>query len=186
MPTIPRFIRPRQWLNQDLVLYHGTLDIYSASIRAKVDVRKGKKGTDFGRGFYTTTLNRQARAWAWQLCLDYNAKRLPGSPAASPEVIVFRVDRNDLAGLDVLMFVRGDFHASDFWSLVHHCRSKKPGHRRKATATNRSRWYDVVAGPVAAIWRTRLTISGADQFSFHTSRGAKTLIFRRTEPVKTR
>ena len=73
MSSIPRFLRPRKWRNQDLILYHGTLSIFSASIRTKVDVRRGKIGTDFGRGFYTTTTKRQARAWAWQLCLDHNA-----------------------------------------------------------------------------------------------------------------
>jgi hypothetical protein len=83
------------------------------------------------------------------------------------------------------MFVRDDFHANDFWSLIYHCRSKKPGHERKVTATNPSRWYDVVAGPVAAIWRTRLAIANADQFSFHTARGAKVLDFQRIESVKT-
>jgi hypothetical protein len=185
MTAIPRFLRPRKWRNQDLVLYHGTLNIYSASIRSRVDVRKGRKGTDFGRGFYTTTVKRQARAWAWQLCLDYNGNLKPGLAYATPELIVFRVERDALAKLDCLMFARGDYHARDYWSLVHHCRSKKPGHGRNVTATNPNRWYDVVVGPVAAVWRTRLAIAGTDQYSFHTSRGANVLDFQRIEPVKT-
>jgi hypothetical protein len=36
-------------------------------------------------------------------------------------------------------------------------------------------WYDVVIGPVAASWRTRLTIYDADQISFHTP-GAAALL----------
>jgi len=185
MTVIPRFLRPRKWRNQDLILYHGTLSIYSASIKAKVDVRRGRKGADFGRGFYTTTVKRQARAWAWQLSLDYNASLTPGVAPATPEIIVFRVDRDALAKLDCLMFVRGDSRANDYWSLVFHGRSKRPAHGRNVTATNPSRWYDVVVGPVAAVWRTRLAIADTDQYSFHTPRGAGILVFQRIEPVTT-
>jgi Protein of unknown function (DUF3990) len=88
MSITPRFLRPKRWRNQDLILYHGTLSLYSASISTKVDIRKGNKGTDFGRGFYTTTRKRQARAWAWQLCLDHNAGLAPGVAPATPEMIV--------------------------------------------------------------------------------------------------
>jgi hypothetical protein len=183
MAIIPGFLEPKAWRNQDLLLYHGTLNIYSASIKARVEIRKGRKGTDFGRGFYTTTVKRQARAWAWQLCLDHNAKSSTSAPAM-PEVLVFRASRDELATLDCLMFARGDFHANDYWSLVHHCRNNKPAHGRKLTATNRSRWYDVVAGPVAGVWRTRLALADTDQYSFHTARGARVLVFQRIEPVK--
>lgn len=56
---------PAHWTNQDLPLYHGTLDRYVSSILSGVDVTKGRAHTDFGKGFYTTTVERQARAWAW-------------------------------------------------------------------------------------------------------------------------
>ena len=42
MAAIPRFLRTRRWRNQDLILYHGTLSIHSAAIKAKVDVRVGE------------------------------------------------------------------------------------------------------------------------------------------------
>ena len=74
----------------------------------------GGKGRDFGRGFYTTTVIQQARAWAWQRCFDHNADLAPGASPATPEVVVFRVDREALAKLDFLVFVRGDFR----WSLL--------------------------------------------------------------------
>jgi hypothetical protein len=36
-----------------------------------------------------------------------------------PAVVELRLSRNDLATLQSLAFVRGDFAADDFWSLVH-------------------------------------------------------------------
>ena len=118
--------------------------------------RGGRPRTDFGRGFYTTTLLRQAQTWAFQ-----TVQTDPGGAAA---VVAVEVDRNELAALEVLSFVRGDFDAEDFWSLVVHCRSGNPDHARANGG-----WYDVVAGPVASFWRQRLTISGVDQMSFHTA-----------------
>jgi hypothetical protein len=46
---------------------------------------------DFGRGFYTTTVERQAYAWAWQL-----SQRALGT---LPAVIRFDVNRDRLAAL---------------------------------------------------------------------------------------
>jgi hypothetical protein len=60
--------------------------------------------------------------------------------------------------------VRGSFDADDYWSLVFHCRSGNPGHRRGGPVP----FYDVVVGPVAAFWQQRLAIQDVDQVSFHT------------------
>ena len=83
----------------------------------------------------------------------------------------FDVDRDSLAALQCVWFVRGSFDADDFWSLVFHCRAGEGHHAR---ATNQG-WYDVAIGPVAASWRQRLTIYDADQVSFHTGRAATLL-----------
>jgi len=174
MTGTPKFLSPWSWTNQDLTLYHGTLEHHVKMIKSRVDVTLGNPLTDFGRGFYTTTSRRQARSWAWQLAVDYNVKQSPHTPAATPVVIRYRVSRDDLAGLECLTFVRGDFHAEDYWSLVHHCRSGNPGHARPAPPAADD-WYDVVAGPVAAVWRTRLAVLNADQYSFHTQAGADVL-----------
>jgi hypothetical protein len=50
---------------------------------------------------------------------------------------------------------------------------------------NVSDWYDLVVGPVAAVWRTRLTITNSDQFSFHTPAGGSVLngVRKRVEKV---
>ena len=155
MPTAPNV-----WTNQVLTLYHGTVDIHAQSILSGVNVSPGRTYTDFGQGFYTTTVERQAQAWAWQL-----SQRSRGT---LPAVIRFDVDRNALANLECLWFVRGSFDADDFWSLIFHCRQGGNSHGR----TRNQGWYDVGIGPVAASWRQRLSIYDADQVSFHTNSAA--------------
>jgi len=62
MASLPILYPPPLWSNQDIVLYHGTVDTYvSALTTGAVRVSLGKAGTDFGPGFYTTTVQRQAR-----------------------------------------------------------------------------------------------------------------------------
>jgi hypothetical protein len=164
MATAPTAFAPINWTNQGLTLYHGTLDIHVQSIFSRVDVNNGRAHTDFGKGFYTTTVERQARAWAWQ-----SSQRSGG---ALPAVIRFDVDRDSLAALQCLWFVRGGFDAEDFWSLIFHCRT---GGSKYSRGTNQG-WYDVVIGPVAASWRQRLAIYDADQISFHTDSAVNLLI----------
>ena len=154
---------PTGWTNQRLVLYHGTLDAQVSSILGGINLRAGRFNTDFGQGFYTTTVRRQALSWAWQL----SQRR----PRTQPVVISFDVDRDALAGLECLWFVRGSFDADDFWSLIMHCRGGGTGHVRGGA----NRWYDIVIGPVAASWRQRLAIYDADQVSFHTTRAVNLL-----------
>jgi hypothetical protein len=48
-----------------IVLWHGTLSIFRHGIESGIDLSKCAVDTDFGRGFYTTTVERQARFWAW-------------------------------------------------------------------------------------------------------------------------
>ena len=163
MAIAPPSFTPSIWTNQLLPLYHGTLDIHVPSILAGVNVHQGRAHTDFGQGFYTTTIERQAHAWAWQL-----SQRSPGT---LPAVMRFDVDRDSLAALQCVWFVRGSFDADDFWSLIFHCRTGGADHAR----TTNQGWYDVAIGPVAATWRQRLTIYDADQVSFHTNRTATLL-----------
>ena len=106
MARKPLIATPRGWSNQTAALYHGTIDGHLPAILAGVDVTKGRRYTDFGRGFYCTTLERQARTWAWEL-----SRQRPGS---YPAVVRFDVDRNALAALEALCFVRGSYDAEDF------------------------------------------------------------------------
>lgn len=163
-PPIPP---PVAWTNQAIALYHGTLDIHVPSIRAGVAVHFGRPYTDFGQGFYTTTVENQARSWAWQLELR---KRVV-YPGCRPAVVQFDVPRDELATLEAVWFVRGALDAEDFWSLIFSCRSGMAAHGR----TKPPSWYDVAIGPVAASWRRRVAFRDMDQISFHTVAAATVL-----------
>jgi len=159
MASNPIIFPPPPWTNQDIVLYHGTVDIFATAIvMGPIRASLGRTHTDFGPGFYTTTLLRQAHTWAAQI-----AASKPGTRAA---VVELRVSRDELADLETLAFARGDFQADDFWSLIHYCRSGATDHGRPFPLRA---YYDVVYGPVAAFWNQRMTIAGADQVSFHTA-----------------
>jgi hypothetical protein len=164
MALPPILFAPPPWRNQDIVVYHGTADIYvSALTSGAVSVTKGRPGTDFGPGFYTTTLVRQAHTWAAQISA--------AKPGTSPAVIAFTLKRDALSGLQGLAFVRGDFYADDFWSLIHYCRGGATDHARSGPSS----YYDVVYGPVAAFWNQRMAIVDADQISFHTPAAERVL-----------
>jgi hypothetical protein len=163
-----------------VVLWHGcTASDKDAIEKRGIDLNHCATDTDFGRGFYTTTLERQARQWAWNRFYRWQ-KDNPKIKGTYPVVLRFRVRRysksnissdldRGLADLESLAFVIGDYNNDDFWSLVQHC--------RRSTSTNihdhkqaRSGWYELVSGPVAAFWDQRVAMDDADQFSFHTER----------------
>jgi hypothetical protein len=160
-----------EWHNHPLILYHGTLASDVASILAGVSVERGQPRRDFGRGFYTTTLERQAWAWARERAARRAGRR------AQPAVVQFRVPRDALAQLETLYFVRGDPDAADYWAFVDHCRQDRGAHRPDGS------WYDVVAGPVTLYWDERILIAGADQIGFHTDRAATILNTSEREQV---
>ena len=151
------------WKNQKVRLYHGTLNAYVESITKRIDLRLCDRTADFGRGFYTTTRLDQAQKWA--------AKRSRFVAESSPAVVAFEVDRNKLASLQSIWFVRGRPDADDYWRLVTHCREGGADHARSGA----SKWYDVAVGPVAAVWGLRIAFSDLDQISFHTARAARIL-----------
>jgi hypothetical protein len=163
LPGIP------PWTDQDIVLFHGTLDVHVASILQAVDPTVCNYLTDFGRGFYTTTSRQQAERWANDLAIQ--------TPGGVPAVIRFTVERNDLAGLDCLFFVRGTPAAIDFWSFVQYCRGTAADHNRAHTG-----WYDIVVGPVMGSLRKQTIIPDGDQVSFHT--GAAALVLDQSHKVQ--
>lgn len=116
---------------------------------------RGNPRTDFGCGFYATTLLSQAREWAIEIGLDRN------EPYA---IVQLTLDRIALGSLLSLAFVRGETDAVDFWSFVTHCRKGK----RRAPISDKD--YDVVYGPVARFWggpRKSVVHRDYDQISFH-------------------
>ena len=108
------------WSNPAIVLFHGTTKNCVTSIVAGVNVVLGR-GNDFGPGFYTTT--NEAQAWRW-------ARLKAAQVNQHPAVIRFTVDRDSLANLAFLAFVRKESSATDFWNFVRHCRLGGPNHCR--------------------------------------------------------
>lgn len=146
------------WLNPPLTLFHGTTRLgHDGILAGRVEERFFRAATDFGRGFYTTTSEAQARQWAAQVALQRNAP---------PAVLAFDVERNLLAPLEALWFVQAGPPNGDYWSFVQACRGGLAGHARSPEAPLS---YDIVIGPVARNWfRQLVTIPASDQVSFHT------------------
>lgn len=148
----------QHWANPPLRLYHGTLEANARSIVSRgVSVSRGKLGTDFGPGFYTTSDPDVAAEWAWQLETKRHRRR--------GAVVAADLDRDSLASPSWLAFARGDRGADDFWHFVTHCRSGGWHHSRREPSGS---LYDAVIGPVVAILNQRACIPDTDQISFHT------------------
>lgn len=80
-----------------VVLWHCCTALARDSIEATgIDLARCAVDTDFGRGFYTTTLERQARSWAWRQRQQW-LKKNPGSAGNPAVVLRFRVRRYTLA-----------------------------------------------------------------------------------------
>src|SRR5712664_3432022 len=77
MATTPRMPVPPRWTNQQVTLYHGTVQAFLPSILAGIDLDQGRTHTDFGRGFYTTTWLRQAQSMAWRLAENRKSPPVP-------------------------------------------------------------------------------------------------------------
>jgi hypothetical protein len=179
-PSIPIYAPAPPWnspRSRYLRLYHGCTSSDEANIRtAGIDLYRCRIDTDFGRGFYTTTVKYQARQWAWTRFYDPAVARIRPN---RPVILKFVVQRHDLADLVFISFVLGGHSKLNFWSLVQHCRQSTAGtindHDGPVTLSDGTRWYDLACGPVAAFWRQRFAMQDADQFSFHTPRGIRVL-----------
>jgi hypothetical protein len=160
-------------------LYHGSIvEVHKPSLRY------GRERTDFGRGFYTTTLVEQAEHWA-------NIKK-ERAKAAKAIVSVYEIDDTILN--DSTLKIR-EFHGVDeaWLNFVVGC--------RKEGVTKHD--FDMVFGPVAndnVFTTVNLYESGIldaaaailqlrayktyDQLSFHTERVIKALKFVESYEVK--
>ena len=156
-----------------LTLWHGCTSRDAAAIRKRgIDLSLCRADSDFGQGFYLTSLRRQARHWAWFRFYGLTPREQGGNTA---QLLKFRVSRDAFRDLKTLSFVLGDYNNLDFWSLVHHCRVSPPAgsagqshHRYPGAVASPDWWYDVVVGPVSAFWAQRVSMNDSDQFSFHT------------------
>jgi hypothetical protein len=153
------------WSNGGLTVYHGT-DVASANLSTPVlgqqvpfsaQLNRCRPATDFGLGFYTTTSLHQAQQWA-----NSKVRRVRRRRRTAGLVLEFDLDRDRLAALESLVFVRA---ISDFWDFVAHCRLGGSVHGRRGGTAE----YDVVYGLVT-IWPSLLLILDCDQISFHSQR----------------
>ena len=151
---------PPPWMNQDLTLFHGTLDSHVNSILNGIDYSKLDADSDFGKGFYTTTNLLQA----WRFA-DMQSELHGGIPA----VLSFTLKRDKLAILDSLWFVLSTPNAIDYWSIVESCRAYGTSNRGISSV------YDAVIGPVARNYELRQAWKNYDQVSFHTDKAFRLL-----------
>ncbi len=173
------------WSNQPLKVYHGCDDVSANGIVPAggsghgISLASGSPATDFGQGFYTTTNVHQAEQWA-----NRRFYIGQGRGAKSAAVVEFTIDRDVMAGLEHMAFVREDFAPnSDYWQLVAHCRG---GNNHARAGQSGTGYYDVVYGPVS-LYPQFLVIADADQISFHTGEALRVLtnaaIISRGNPV---
>lgn len=151
-------------------LYHGSLEIVMRPV-----IRQMNRTLDYGRGFYTTTSEKQAEDWV--------KRRLKEAEATNGYVNVYEF--NELIGLSLknLMF---DAPTEEWVDFVMHNRTER----------GFTHDYDIVYGPVAndrvyaafALYEGGLldkqnliaelkTYKLVDQYLFHTEAALRTLTF---------
>lgn len=152
------------WSNQNLRVFHGTLQRHETAVASRPSTALGSPLTDFGLGFYLTTQKQQAESWA-------NQKVGKSASRETAAVIEYEIERDWLSTLDTLAFIIDEIDTG-YWDFVSHCRAGPvytPGFGGACADHARSGFkqhYDVVYGPVS-IWDQKFIISGCDQISFH-------------------
>lgn len=125
-PTRPLPVLPKWAEIKDCIsLWHGTSTLALDSILKGVDPSFGERRRDFGRGFYTTTYEVQAREWAAKITRKEQLRRRDSTIEGA--AILFRVPLIKLAPLHTLAFVRPDHDNQLFWGFVCHCRGCPEG-----------------------------------------------------------
>lgn len=56
-------------MHEKIIVYHGTSFQFQ-----QIDLNKSKDNRDFGKGFYTTTIQSQAESWAKNIALRNNSE----------------------------------------------------------------------------------------------------------------
>ena len=150
----------------DLTVFHGTIKRFEC-----VDLKKSHNRRDFGMGFYTTVLEKQAKEWAYRLSLREKTSGYYVYQYNFSEEANLKIKRFDELNQEWLEFVRDN---RSMGGLRHD--------------------YDVVIGPVAddnTMETIQLYISGIlttneaverlrynkvnNQISFHTEKALKSL-----------
>lgn len=151
-------------------LYHGSLEIVMRPV-----IRQMNRTLDYGRGFYTTTSEKQAEDWV--------KRRLKEAEATNGYVNVYEFNERIGLSLKNLMF---DAPTEEWVDFVMHNRTER----------GFTHDYDIVYGPVAndrvyaafALYEGGLldkqnliaelkTYKLVDQYLFHTEAALRTLTF---------
>ncbi len=146
------------WASDTLIVFHGTDDLSANAIRInRIDKTRFKPGTDFGPGFYVTTVLHQAQQWANQ-----RVRRTPGNRTA--EVLEFAVALDSVLALRHMTFV---VDSPDYYAVIRHCPTNRspPVSHRHPSGTNPRLIYDVIYSPVS-LWPQNLVIADCDQIFF--------------------
>lgn len=145
------------WDDQAATFYHGTDSLSATSIRLYgIDTSNFRRKSDFGAGFYVTTVVHQAEQWANRRC-----RKRAGTTA---EVLKYELERSSIETLRHLAFVVDD---NDYYDFIAYCRSGAANH-----GPNRPSQYEVVLGPVS-LWPQKLVLASCDQLLFSNPNGLK-------------
>lgn len=115
-----------------MILYHGSYSHFE-----KIDLSKGRKFKDFGRGFYTTKLEDQAISWAKNMSARFGT--------ASGFVSIYECDENSFNNFKYLKFEE----PTEEWAyFIMNNRNDKFTDFENQINNHRNQ-FDIVEGPVA-------------------------------------
>lgn len=87
--------------SKELMLFHGTVSVFD-----KVLLGKSHNRRDFGTGFYTTLLEKQAKEWAYRLSLRERTKQYYVYQFIFREIDTLKIQRFDALNKEWLEFVK--------------------------------------------------------------------------------
>lgn len=106
---------------KELIVFHGTVEDFKS-----IDLEKSHKNRDFGKGFYTTLLENQAKDWAFRLSLRNSVDKYFVKKFVFTEDSSLKIKRFNSLNEEWLEFIKSNRSDGNF---IHD--------------------YDVVIGPVA-------------------------------------
>lgn len=129
----------------DILLYHGTMDIYADSIISNgINLKKSKRHLDFGPGFYTTPEKSFAVNTAENRAKRYNKFSKSHAPRR-PSVVIFDCDIEQLNSLSIKCFPS----PSDAWGRFVLANRITSDSIRQSVEHNFDHRFDCVIGPTA-------------------------------------
>lgn len=108
-------------INNEIILFHGTNILFE-----HIKLNKSKNKRDFGKGFYTTTLETQAKSWAENMFIRYGGNG----------IYVMKFKLKDIADLKIKQFKGLD---EEWLNMI----------KNNRINGGIQHDYDVVIGPVA-------------------------------------